>query len=204
MNKLAVMQPYFFPYIGYFKLIKNVDNFIFLIDVQYKKRSWISRNKIRSNNKNYQYININIERPKINSLISEVKIKPNWFEKFNKILLHTFGKKISTNPLYLKILSLNKEDLLINFLCKSIIYICDYLNIKTNFFYSINYRSSNDKKEKGIIEIIKNFGSNHYINLSGGQFIYNKDNFLKENINGLKSEKYSLLRWSQINYFELA
>lgn len=44
--KLAVMQPYFFPYIGYFQLMAAVDMFVFLDDVQYVDRSWMNRNRI--------------------------------------------------------------------------------------------------------------------------------------------------------------
>src|SRR5690606_8625036 len=43
---VAVMQPYFFPYIGYFQLMNAVDLFIFFDDVQYIDRGWVNRNKI--------------------------------------------------------------------------------------------------------------------------------------------------------------
>jgi hypothetical protein len=43
---VSVMQPYFFPYIGYFQLIANADIFVFHDDVQYIKRGWVNRNKI--------------------------------------------------------------------------------------------------------------------------------------------------------------
>lgn len=45
----AIMQPYFFPYIGYFQLMKAVDVFMFLDDVQYIDRGWVNRNRIRVN-----------------------------------------------------------------------------------------------------------------------------------------------------------
>lgn len=48
--KLAIMQPYLFPYIGYFQLINAVDTFVILDDVQWIKRGWINRNRILSHN----------------------------------------------------------------------------------------------------------------------------------------------------------
>ena len=48
--KLAIMQPYFMPYIGYFQLIKIVDKFIFYDDVTFIKQGWINRNRILINN----------------------------------------------------------------------------------------------------------------------------------------------------------
>lgn len=72
--KTAIMQPYFFPYVGYFELIKYVDNFVFLSNVQYVKRRWINRNKIRSANKNFQYITIPIKNCQQKTLIENIEI----------------------------------------------------------------------------------------------------------------------------------
>ncbi|MDR2969047.1 MAG: WbqC family protein, partial [Tannerellaceae bacterium] len=44
--KLAIFQPYFFPYTGYFQLIRSVDRFILYDHVNYIKRGWITRNRI--------------------------------------------------------------------------------------------------------------------------------------------------------------
>ena len=48
MNKVAIMQPTYLPWIGYFSLIKKVDTFVFLDSVQFAKRSWQQRNKIKT------------------------------------------------------------------------------------------------------------------------------------------------------------
>ena len=48
MKKVAIMQPTFLPWIGYFSLIDKVDEFIFLDNVQFDKRSWQQRNKIKT------------------------------------------------------------------------------------------------------------------------------------------------------------
>ena len=49
--KTAIMQPTFIPWAGYFGLIKLVDQFVFLDDVQFDRRSWQQRNKIFENDK---------------------------------------------------------------------------------------------------------------------------------------------------------
>ena len=51
--KLAIMQPYFFPYIGYFQLIKSVDEFVIYDNIQYTKKGWINRNRILVNGTDY-------------------------------------------------------------------------------------------------------------------------------------------------------
>ena len=47
--KVAIMQPYFFPYLGYYQLIKAVDKFVIYDDVNFIKGGWINRNKILLN-----------------------------------------------------------------------------------------------------------------------------------------------------------
>ena len=54
--KVAIMQPYFFPYIGYFQLINAVDLFIIYDDVNFKKQSWITKNRILLDNKDFNLI----------------------------------------------------------------------------------------------------------------------------------------------------
>ena len=47
---IGIMQPYFFPYVGYFQLINTVDQFVFYDDVDFIKNGWVNRNRILVNN----------------------------------------------------------------------------------------------------------------------------------------------------------
>ncbi len=69
-RKVAIMQPYFFPYIGYFQLINAVDTFVIYDDVNYIKKGWINRNKILLNGKEKR-INLQIAGASQNKLINE-------------------------------------------------------------------------------------------------------------------------------------
>ena len=74
MKKIAIMQPTFMPYIGFFALIDYVDEFIFLDNVQFDKRSWQQRNYIKSNSKK-ELINIPVlSKNKFKQKILDVKI----------------------------------------------------------------------------------------------------------------------------------
>ena len=48
-KKVAVMQPYFLPYIGYFQLISAVDEFIVYDNIQFSKKGWFHRNRMLQN-----------------------------------------------------------------------------------------------------------------------------------------------------------
>ncbi len=59
--KLAIMQPYFFPYIGYFQLINTVDEFVVYDNIEFTKKGWINRNRILVNGKD-EYITLPIKK----------------------------------------------------------------------------------------------------------------------------------------------
>jgi hypothetical protein len=83
--KVAISQPTFLPWAGYFALIDYVDEFIFLDNVQFTKRSWMQRNKIKSNDKElYLTIPVNSKKKYLQK-IKDVEIDYNHFKK-NKIL----------------------------------------------------------------------------------------------------------------------
>lgn len=66
--RLGIMQPYFFPYIGYFSLMKQVDEFILLDDVQFIRHGWIERNRILKPSGGWQYIAIPLKNTTKNVL----------------------------------------------------------------------------------------------------------------------------------------
>ncbi len=92
-SKIAVMQPYFFPYIGYFQLINSVDKFVILDDVNYIKKGWINRNYILVNSKPCLFT-IPLVKPSQNKLINETEIafESNWKKKFLKTIETGYAK----------------------------------------------------------------------------------------------------------------
>nr|WP_315817042.1 WbqC family protein [Paraflavitalea speifideiaquila] len=71
--KIAIMQPYFFPYIGQFQLIQAVDRFILCDDVQYIRHGWINRNRILKNGDGFQYVIIPVVAHKSRESIKHIK-----------------------------------------------------------------------------------------------------------------------------------
>lgn len=89
--KCAIMQPTYIPWSGYFNLIKNVDKFVFLDDVQFEKRSWQSRNRVL-NNGSQLYLTVPTEKEKQTTLINEIKIDntQEWKKKHWKTILNCY------------------------------------------------------------------------------------------------------------------
>src|SRR5712671_2604438 len=80
--RLAVMQPYFLPYIGYFQLMSAVDKVVLLDDVNFINGGWINRNRIVVNGERY-WLTLPLSKASQNSLINEIKIvdDPVWKRK---------------------------------------------------------------------------------------------------------------------------
>lgn len=86
--KLAIMQPYFMPYIGYFQLINAVDKFIFYDDVTFIKQGWINRNQILINNQPSMF-SIPLSNASSHVLIKDVLISENTYLKWKKSFLNS-------------------------------------------------------------------------------------------------------------------
>lgn len=88
--RLGIMQPYFFPYLGYISLMKHVDKFILLDDVQFIRHGWIERNRILKSDGSWQYICVPLEKHAQKTCISDIKInnRIEWKKKIEAQLVH--------------------------------------------------------------------------------------------------------------------
>lgn len=107
MRKVAIMQPYFFPYIGYFSLLKNTDTFILFDTPQYMRHGWIERNRVLKQGEGWVYIKAPLQKHSQLTLISEIYIDntQEWQKKIFAQLEHY--KKIA--PYYKDVASVLHE-----------------------------------------------------------------------------------------------
>lgn len=190
---VGIMQPYFFPYIGYFQLIQAVDTYVNLDHVSFMKRSYMVRNTL----KNSTPINIPCLGASQNKSCVEVKADASqqWFDKFFKITEQLYKKEPNYQEVCGKVLVpwrdsirtpinyLNVKIDISEFNLNAIILICKYLDIDTKSkFIDTSVGITDQKKEKGLQEIVKYYDGTHYINAIGGQSLYNKENFANTGI----------------------
>lgn len=184
--KIAIMQPYFLPYIGYFQLINSVDEFVFFDDVNYIKKGWINRNNFLVRNKICLF-SVNLSNASQNQLIKDVRINysEKWKDNFIKMLKFNYSKTKNFEVIYPLIMNEIEKDFeyISDLNISLIIQICNYLGLKKRFTNSsvINY----DKTGRGegkILSICKLKNATQYINAIGGAELYNKDLFASNNI----------------------
>lgn len=185
--KVAIMQPYVFPYIGYFQLINAVDKFVFYDDVNFIKKGWINRNRILINGTDGLFT-VPCKKVSQNKLIKDVEVDYTNKEYLNilpKIYLSYKKAKYFKEvfPICERILSTNfisVSELSI----QSVKSVCNYLELDTEFFVSSESFSESRGLEKSnrLIDICMKLDSNWYINAEGGAIIYTKDHFLSRGI----------------------
>ena len=73
---LGIMQPYFFPYLGYFDLINRCDKWIVFDTPQYIRHGWINRNRILHPQQGWQYIIVPVKKHKRDTPINQIEIVP--------------------------------------------------------------------------------------------------------------------------------
>jgi len=201
--KLAIMQPYFMPYIGYFQLINSVDQFIMYDNIQYTKKGWINRNRILTNGKD-QLITLPIKKDSDYLDVVERELSESWGKDKNKILnviKASYGKAPyfqETFELISKCLN-NPEVNLFRFIYDSIILINDYLGIKTPIVISSTIDTDHAlKSQDKVLSLCKEQNADIYINSIGGTELYNKEIF-KQNQIKLNFIKSNPIQYKQFN-----
>ena len=188
MMTIAIMQPYLFPYIGYFQLIHAVDRFVIYDDVNFIKRGWIARNNILVNGK-ANLFTVPLESASQNNKINQIRIKKDIYQTWSSKFLKTLEQSYKKAPFYKDVapivvsLLTHKYDYIIDLARNSIASICEYLEMNTTIITtSILYNNHRLNAQDRIIDICNKEDADCYINAIGGQELYNKEAFSEQGI----------------------
>ena len=179
--KIGIMQPYFFPYIGYWQLINAVDKYVIYDDVNYIKGGWINRNRILINDKP-SFINLKMNGSSPNKLIKEIHVSNDnlWKNKLLKSIELSYRKAPffeMSFPIIEEIINHDEVNLSL-YLENLIKRIAEYLEMNTEFVLSSNIEKDNSLKgQDKVIEICKSLGAKVYYNAIGGVELYSAENF---------------------------
>jgi hypothetical protein len=188
--KIAIMQPYFFPYLGYFSLIKHTDQFVLLDEVQFIRHGWIERNRILKQDGEWLYIKVPLIKSGRDSLIKECRINgdQNWEERiFSQMVTY---KKIA--PYYNEVVDLLKEVFSKNYQTitelnrEALELVCTYLSIKCNInvFSDMNLDIDEPAKpDDWALNICKAIGGvEEYWNPPGGADLFDRAKYENQKI----------------------
>jgi hypothetical protein len=202
--RLGIMQPYLFPYIGYFQLIGSVDKFIVYDDVSYIKQGWINRNRILLNSADHLFT-VQLKDASSYRLIKDIQVHErlhtDWKRKFYKTLENAYRKA----PYYEPVMNLIKATLesgetsISKISTESLKVVCEYLQIKTCFGESSTvYQNNHLLNAERVIDICQKENATSYTNAIGGIDLYRQEDFAAKGIrlNFLKPRPISYKQFS--------
>ncbi|HBA54164.1 WbqC family protein [Syntrophorhabdus aromaticivorans] len=185
--KIGIMQPYFFPYIGYFQLMNAVDEFVVYDNIEFTKKGWINRNRILANGKDY-FVTIPLKKDSDYLDVRDRCLADSWPSGRAKMLnrmKEAYRKAPQFDVVYPVIeRCLHFEDAnLFNFIFYTLTQVKAYLGISTFFIKSSAIPIDHTlKAEKKVIAICKARNADVYVNPIGGIELYTKDEFKNQGI----------------------
>lgn len=186
-RRLAIMQPYIFPYVGYFHLCQASDLFVFYDDVQYTIKGWINRNRILLEGRDYKFT-VPVVKASQNRQILEtqVAVDSSWRERFGRTLTQAyrnapqFGRVAELVMSVFDVQEGSISDLAIN----SVRSVYEYLGLQFPYLrssLSAPLTLGMDKADR-LIAIAKSLGYSRYVNAPGGERLYDRTYFAAHGI----------------------
>ncbi len=184
--KLAIMQPYFFPYIGYWQLLGSVDRFVIYDDVNYIKGGWVNRNRILINGKP-SYITAPLYQASYKKRICDISLQssPVWREMMVTSIENAYRKAPSFSEIFPVIENIIYYETcnLADFLAHLLRTLATFLGINTEFTITSRcYQNSHLTGQDRVLDICKREGATTYINPQGGQALYDTEDFCRMGI----------------------
>lgn len=185
MKRVAIMQPYFFPYIGYFQLIAAVDQFVVYDNIKYTKKGWINRNRMLQNGKDALF-SLPLKKDSDALDVCERELAAD----FNRDkLLNQFKEAYRRAPYFEQTFALLEQIVnfgdanLFRYLHHSIVRTCEHLNITTEIKISSGIAIDHSlKSQQKVLAICEAAGATAYVNTIGGVELYSKEAFRNKGI----------------------
>lgn len=198
--KLAIMQPYFLPYIGYWQLISAVDSFVIYNNIKYTKKGWINRNRFLVNGKEALF-SLPLRKDSDFLDVSRRYLA----DSFNREdLINRFREAYRKAPEYAAFMPVLEGIIrcpssnLFDYIRYSIDKVCSYLELKTPVVVSSSIDCDHSLKAADRVQAIcKAMGAETYINPSRGRELYAKADFERHGLN-LKFLQPHLLEYEQL------
>jgi len=198
--RISIMQPGYLPWLGFFELIYNCDLFVLLDDVQYTKKDWRNRNRIRTKD-GWIWLTVPVlTKNKQGQLINEVKINSsiNWRRKHLMSIEINYNKTKYFNNYfsYFEKLYTSDWEYLLDLNIEIINWVVKMLNIKTPIIKSSGLNAKGKKEDK-VINICKKLGATELYDSKAAQNILSLDEINKNEIK-VKFQDYQHPVYNQI------
>ncbi|MFM9840709.1 MAG: WbqC family protein [Cyclobacteriaceae bacterium] len=201
--KIAIMQPYFLPYIGYFQLINVVDKFVIYDNVQFVRKGWINRNRILVNGKD-EFVTIPLKKDS-DYLDIDKRQLTDTFNADGEKILRRIKESYRKAPYFEQVFAFVEDlikynpDNLFSFVFNAVMKVCVYLEINTELVVSSSIDADHSlKSEQRVLSIVTKMNAQTYVNAIGGQELYSIESFKNSKVE-LKFIQSDLIPYKQFN-----
>lgn len=176
----AIMQPYFFPYIGYFQLMSAVDTFVFFDDVQYIDRGWVNRNRILAGGAPH-WLTFPVRKGSRSLNIAQREYVLD--DEVRRKILHGIRTHYARAPAYPEIfprieaMFARDRANVAEFNAASLKDVAGLLGISCRFVASSEMPRGDVRGEEAILTICEGLGATTYVNPIGGVELYDHERF---------------------------
>jgi hypothetical protein len=186
--KLGIMQPYLFPYIGYYQLMHAVDRFVIADDLTFIKQGWINRNRLLVNGK-AAYFTVPLRHHRADALIRDIEIDDGLGKRWRRIMLKTVENFYRRAPFFdgaypiVEMVIGGSFSRIADMARSSLRGVFDYLGVPVSLVESSAiYGNAHLRGQERIIDTCISEKATDYVNAIGGRELYSREAFLARGI----------------------
>lgn len=174
-NTVAISQPTYLSWLGYFEQISRADCFVFLDNVQFERASWQSRNRIKSADGNFFWLSVPVKKQPRETLVKDIEVslsQPDWFKSHLVSIQKSLAKTDYVNDVIALLEPIYQEqyqylaDLNIDIIQQ----VSKKLGLKTQFLRASDLEVTG-KKDELLLNILQTLGAQRYL-ANAGSFCY--------------------------------
>tara|TARA_B100000676_G_C18086217_1_gene855231 strand:+ start:1165 stop:1815 length:651 start_codon:yes stop_codon:yes gene_type:complete len=195
MTTIAVMQPYFLPYAGYFRLFAEADVVCIFDCVQFPRRGWVHRNRLPGVAGQAQWLTLPLAKGPINKRIADLKFAENARELLETRLKIFPALRGLRHPL---LDAMHKTDGdVVSYLLKLLSISCQELCLPFEIIRTTTLKIPNSfTGQSRVLEVCRQLNADRYINLSGGRLLYSAREFERKGITLALFDEWRGSQWS--------
>jgi hypothetical protein len=188
---LAIMQPYLFPYVGYYQLAFAADIFVVLDDVTYIKQGWINRNRVLLGGRP-AWLTLPVRGASSNVAIRDVRVDERKYPFWRRKMLRSLEQEYGRAPLFQPVRALIERVLppqlpdggpVSQVATRSLIEVLAYLGLQLDIRFASDVpKSASSSGAQRVLAICRHFKAQTYLNSPGGQELYDRSTFGRESI----------------------
>jgi hypothetical protein len=201
VKTVAIMQPYFFPYGGYYRLFAAADLFVLYDCVQFPRRGWVHRNRLPDANGDSRWLTLRLQHAPQQTSIGDMLCADDAATSLREELgRFPSASRVLRSGNRIESFLFDLRPRLVDYLEDTLRETCGLLNLPFRVIRSSSLAVPSELHgQDRILEIARRLGATHYVNAPGGQELYDVDAFRRSGVELRFLPPYEGSSWSALH-----